>query len=454
MPKREPLSTDKQVKQLKAESKPYEHSIADGHGLRIRVSPKQQAGSGGVVAVKTWFYRYRSRIETVREGRDGKTVGKIERIKIGNYPGMSLAKARQEVEYHRTIVVREGSAKHFRDANLKEKATANQARKAKQSRDAYTVGALANEFVEAISNPAHTDHYIQSWAEYERSLRKYVLPKVGDISAHELSRDTLKTKVLAPLREQGKVVLANRVLAYAKRCFNWGIEESKVESNPCAHIKKADEAGGRRPLTQTEIKRLLSNMPGSSLEPWYQDFLLLILLTGLRPSEAAEIQHSYIDEDRQLLTLPQTKGGRIKKKQRSFVIPLSEQVIVLIERRRNDSEWLFPSKTNPKRPIRGDRMQSPLREALPNLKVLPFTPACLRTTLATEISSVRDQDGIKITRFMKERLLNHADSSVTGVHYDQYEYLDEKRHWLEVWGAHVESLADKANIRAEAMNNV
>ena len=41
----------------------------------------------------------------------------------------------------------------------------------------------------------------------------------------------------------------------------------------------------------------------------------------------------------------------------------------------------------------------------------------------------------KVSRFILERVLNHADQSVTGRHYDFYEYDDEKRHALNSWAA-------------------
>jgi hypothetical protein len=65
------------------------------------------------------------------------------------------------------------------------------------------------------------------------------------------------------------------------------------------------------------------------------------------------------------------------------------------------------------------------------------------TLTATAVSS-----RVKIAEFMAKsqisrcliaRVLNHADSSVTGG-YDRYEYLAEKRHALKKWGEHLDGL--------------
>jgi hypothetical protein len=42
-------------------------------------------------------------------------------------------------------------------------------------------------------------------------------------------------------------------------------------------------------------------------------------------------------------------------------------------------------------------------------------------------------------RFVISRVLNHADSSVTGI-YDRHAYLAEKRHALEKWGNYLNAL--------------
>jgi hypothetical protein len=43
------------------------------------------------------------------------------------------------------------------------------------------------------------------------------------------------------------------------------------------------------------------------------------------------------------------------------------------------------------------------------------------------------------SRFIISRVLNHADSSVTGI-YDRHAYLAEKRHGLDSWGTYLGNL--------------
>ena len=68
------------------------------------------------------------------------------------------------------------------------------------------------------------------------------------------------------------------------------------------------------------------------------------------------------------------------------------------------------------------------------LKTLtPWTIHDLRRTTASGLGKLR------VSRFIISRVLNHADSTVTGI-YDRHAYLDEKRHALEVWGSYLGNL--------------
>jgi integrase len=63
----------------------------------------------------------------------------------------------------------------------------------------------------------------------------------------------------------------------------------------------------------------------------------------------------------------------------------------------------------------------------------PWTIHDLRRTVGTGLGK------LGVSRFIIGRILNHADRTVTGI-YDRYEYLDEKRHALEAWGAYLTNL--------------
>ena len=66
--------TDVAIRNYKPRDKPWEVADASSAGLRLRISPKGR---------KTWYYRYRHPL-----------TGKLQKLTLGIYPDLTLARAR------------------------------------------------------------------------------------------------------------------------------------------------------------------------------------------------------------------------------------------------------------------------------------------------------------------------------------------------------------------------
>ena len=116
--------------------------------------------------------------------------------------------------------------------------------------------------------------------------------------------------------------------------------------------------------------------------PMRRDFYLFILFTGLRRQSAAEIRWEHIDLDKETLLIPNPKGGT----KRTFVLPLSDFLIEVLQRRlvenkklTPDSPWVFPadkSKT-------GHIAEPKLKPAHKANMAVPFSVHGLRHTWVT-----------------------------------------------------------------------
>lgn len=292
----------------------------------------------------------------------------------------------------------------------------------------YAVNDMVRDFGEAVSDD------LKSWPEVDRCLKKYVLPVLGKAPANKVTRKDV-IGMLAPLDRAGKKVQSNRVLSHLKRCYNWAIANGRFDdfddnpTNPCALIEKHKEQSKDRYLTDTEIRRLLNNMPDSGLTEAEQDLLLLILLCGLRPGEAASARFDMVDEEAATLTLTDTKN------ERTHIVPLSPWAMEIVQRRKNDSGWLFPGRGG-RRPVRSDRVGNSLRAVLPKLKVMSFTAHDLRRTCGTGLATLKCPDNLI------SLVLNHSIGGVTRI-YNRYSYQDEMREALEAWADHVAGLLKK-----------
>ena len=435
-----PITTDKQIAALKPAEKLYEVAVADCPGLRVRVSPKKARSGAGTSfraqrASKTFYYRYRKPKEVSAD----KVRGDLEKMVIGTYPNpMSLSDAREEWQRLRDVKKSHGLPKAYEARQRADNLDALTAKQQKQEKDDYTVAVLVSEFATYQSTK------IRSWAEQERCLKKYGVPTLGDQAARNVRRGAV-TEILDALRAEDKNVQANRVLAHLRAAYNWALEREKggIEFNPCTGIKKAKETARERVLENAEIRRLFENLPDSALTAAEQDLLHFILLTGARLSEACEAASAEIDTRKKLWTIPaaRTKNGREHR------LPLSEQAADLVRRRKGSSAYLFPALTDPKRPVHSWRIHAPLKDALPVLKVLPFTPHDLRRTLASGIAA------LGAPRHVISKILNHTDQSVTAI-YDRHTYEPEMREWLGKWADHLDTLKKPAAVTRLTLKGV
>jgi integrase len=129
------------------------------------------------------------------------------------------------------------------------------------------------------------------------------------------------------------------------------------------------------------------------------DFLVLLLLTGLRRSEGARLRWADVDLEGKTLTVRDTKNRD------DHTLPLSDYLHELLERRRKvtEGDFVFP----------GTGKDGCLTEPRPQMaKVIkasgvPFTLHDLRRTFATVAES------LDIPAYALKRLLNHRSQDVT-----------------------------------------
>jgi len=69
-----------------------------------------------------------------------------------------------------------------------------------------------------------------------------------------------------------------------------------------------------------------------------RDYYLLVLFTGLRRNSAEVMAWEHVDFDKDVLQIPNPKGGTT----RAFVLPLSDYLVDILQRRRAENEQLFP----------------------------------------------------------------------------------------------------------------
>jgi integrase len=285
-----------------------------------------------------------------------------------------------------------------------------------------------------------------------RMFDEHMLPRWRTRDIRSITRRDV-VALLDGIVDDGKPVLANRVLAAVRAMFNWAIRRGILDASPATLVERpAGEKPRERTLSADEITALWPHFTalGYPFGPFFQ----LALATGQRRDEVARMRWADIDTGERTWTLSreQTKGRR------AHVVPLSPIAWgILMEAKQaarmwpadaapasgteamRDSPYVFT--TTGARPISGfgkakarvDSAVAKMRAKAGLEALAPWTIHDLRRTAASGLGK------LGASRFIISRVLNHADSSVTGI-YDRHAYMAEKRHALETWGTYLGNL--------------
>jgi len=306
-------------------------------------------------------------------------------------------------------------------------------------------------------------------AETKRNFANHVIPRWRGRTIKEITRRDINDLIDAVLENgsdakddngrkrqlRGGPIAANRVLSAISGLFNWCVARGIIEATPAARVEKpAGENVGERALDGNndagEIGCLWLEF--EALGYPFGHFFSLALLTGQRRDEVAGLRWDEIDETERMWTLPATRT----KSGRAHIVPLAPLAMSFLERAKADRLAAFAACADEKKkigpyvftttfstPISGysraklrlDRAVNAARKAQGLNELPPWRIHDLRRTVATHLSA------LNIDKAVIAKVLNHAPSGVTDRHYNQYEYLPEKRHALEAWAQRIDESA-------------
>jgi integrase len=356
--------------------------------------------------------------------------GQLRRDTLGPYPRIGLAKARQMAG---DVLELSGRGTDPREARAAEKAA-----EARQQAD--TVAAVAEAFI--------TRYVAQRrWGEFERVLRRDVIPEWGARPIAEITRRDV-IEILDTIAERAPVQ-ANRTLVILKVLFGWAVDRDIIGADPTARVQKPTaEKARERVLSDAELRAfwLGCDRLGWPFGPVFQ----LLALTAARKGEIGELRRPEIDWAKRLIEIP----GERYKTGRAHAIPLADAALRIldglpeIEPQALEDGTTAPAfvfTTNGKTAISGyskakaeldGYMLEELRrgEKDPDkITLAPWIIHDLRRTVRTNLSA------LKVPADIGERVLGHVVGGIRAV-YDQHDYFHERREVLDRWAAHLDGI--------------
>jgi integrase len=289
-----------------------------------------------------------------------------------------------------------------------------------------TFAELAEQYVQQYAKKKN-----KSWAQAERDVRVYALPRLGNLPANGITRADIKslmTSIAAP-------VLANKVVSLLSPIFTWAIrEELGVTVNPCSKIIMNETQSRERVLADSEVPRFWTAFDDAGLIAG--SALKIILLTGQRPGEVRHMRREHLVDDWWQMpgkADPQT-GWPGTKNGNGHRVWLPKAVRDLLADLDNGTNAGFV--------FHGERGQ-PITDLTE-----PMRRICSRLGIADTVRphDLRRSHGTFITRLgfgrdSMNRIQNHVDGDIASV-YDRHSYSNENKKIMEAVAAAIVSLAE------------
>jgi integrase len=327
---------------------------------------------------------------------------------IGNYGAISLEQARQGAREWIELI---GKGRDPKVEEARRRAT-------EQRRHVNTFAAVAAEFLERHASG------LAKKAEAKRIVEGEFVKRWGLRPATDVMPEEVAAAIRAIVK-RGSPYQAHNALGYIRTLYNWaiGTHQFGIVSSPVERLKPKALIGERkareRILTDDEL-RAVWNAAEAMGYPYGPLFRVLIL-TGQRLREIADMSWPEVDLDKRLLTIPagRMKGGA------AHAVPLTAKVVEILAQlpRFTAGDCVF-STTAGQKPVNGFSKAKARIDQLSS--VSDWVIHDLRRTMRTHLSALPVQD------LVRELTIAHAKPGLHKV-YDLHAYQEEKRHCLELW---------------------
>lgn len=283
------VTSDRELRTLQPEERPYERRIAGFPGLLLRVQPS---------GTKTWYF------EPARH----------KRVKLGRYPQHTLSWARAETF---RVIERLNAGESPRPEHL---------RPAPPSSKPDTLMELFADYERWYTDKRKADGFRANGLEPLRTLLKDIGERPTTISTDQLDAWRRKQRVNPDT--------TNRRVRGLRSMFNWAVAEGRVATNPCVGLKplaKRKNVDQRaRALTEDEERRLRKALKGSRIEPLW----LLAVNTGLRRGELFQLR--WDDINGKELRVRRSKTGKPRD------VPLNDEACAALAMLDRRTKLVFP----------------------------------------------------------------------------------------------------------------
>ena len=303
---------------------------------------------------------------------------------------------------------------------------ADPAAERKAERSAGTFADLAERYVET-----HAKRHNKSWKQADALVRRHALPRWSKLQASSITRGDVKTmmaRIDAPS-------VANQTLAAVSAIFSWGMKEEIVAASPCKLVARNSIRSRERVLSESEVPLLWKAL--DNIDPVSATALKVILLTGQRPGEVANMRREHIIDGWWQMPgepVPNIWPGTKNAASHRVWLPKLVQALLadlLGDSASNGTGFVFAGPRGG--PV--SHLDGAMRAVCAKFGVERATPHDLRRSHGSTITA------LGFGRDAMNRIQNHREGGIASV-YDRFSYTEENKHIMEAVAAKIMALAE------------
>lgn len=405
MPRQVTPLTNIQIKNAAIRDKEYQ--LTDLNGLRLRIRPN---------GAKTWIFQY-THPHTKKRCNMG----------LGNYPNVSLLNARASAQELKELVLQ----------NIDPLAHREQQQLQYQAEHEHTLLHVAEKWFELKQHDVTPDYAEDIW----RSFKLHIFDSLGKIPVTQITAPVV-IKCLRPIEAKGSLETVKRLIQRLNEVMNYAVNYGLVNANPLVGIKevfKRPKKENMATIPPDELPKLMRVLSSASVKRVTRALIEWQLHTMTRPSEAAKTRWDEINFEENVWTIPAER----MKKRRDFRIPLTKQMLLILESIGPISahrEYVFPADRDPKKHTNSQTANAALKRMGFQDKLVSHGMRSIASTALNEQGFDRD---------LVEAALSHVDTNQVRSAYNRTDYLERRREMMQWWSDFIEK-AGEGNLSVAA----
>jgi integrase len=266
-----------------------------------------------------------------------------------------------------------------------------------------------------------------------------VYPFIGKKPISEVSTIEL-LQIVQRVEKRGAEYQAKRLLMKLTAFCRWAVVNQLISLSPAGNLRsseilKRQPVKHREAITKDELPSFLISLDSYSGDVVVALGLELLTHTAMRPGEVRGLRWNDIDFENCIISIPSER----MKMRRPFRIPLSKQVIKILEKLKqlnSNNQFVLSSSIKPEKPISDNTM---------NLAIRRLGYRATSHGMRSTFSTITHETQMFSSDVIEAALAHQDKNKVRGI-YARTDYFEQRFSLMEWWSNYLDSIKLQKNL--------